>query len=183
MAKNGWKTLAGADIENVQREIRNEYEKSIERDGHIFAYVGTDGQNIGTKATSFVQCVALHIFDDTGIGKGGRVYYIRHMEDPYKSMQQKLLREVELSINLAQKMEPLFDELGIPFEVHLDVNSDPGKYGQNKSNVVHDASQGWGESYGFTVKTKPDAFVASIVADYHVRGVRKIKPMRKKVKK
>jgi predicted RNase H-related nuclease YkuK (DUF458 family) len=167
-----WKTLEGSHVENIYEEIRKEVMMNDEVGGMTFAYIGCDGQNIGQKYTSFVQCVALHKFNDTGIGKGGRVYYIRHLEKRYWNRNQRLLREAEISINLAQKLEPLFTELDIPFEVHADVNSDPGKGNKNKSNEVHDMVKGWISSMGFVCKTKPQAFVASIICDRHTRGVK-----------
>lgn len=171
-----WKTFEGQRIENIYEEIQKEYNLAKDSNGLIIAYVGVDGQNLNAKWTSFVQCVALHKYDDCHQGKGGRVYMVKHLEKRYKNMQQKLLREVELAINLAQKLQPVFENLNIPFEVHLDVNSDPGDKMQNKSNSVHDASKGWAESNGFTVKTKPDAFVASIVADKHTKTMGQRKP-------
>jgi predicted RNase H-related nuclease YkuK (DUF458 family) len=167
-----WKTLDGIDIENIYAAIRNEVKKVDDGGGIVFAYIGTDGQNLGKKSTSFVQCVALHKFDENGIGKGGRVFFVRHLEKPYVNRKQRLLREAELSINLAQKLEPLFSELDIPFEVHADVNSVAGKNKQNKSFEVHDTIKGWIESMGWVCKTKPQAFVASIVADRHTRSIR-----------
>ncbi len=185
MAKNnGWKTLDGQNVEDVYEAIRQTYLDAVERNsGAVFAYIGTDSQNIGQKFTSFVQCIALHTFDDTGIGKGGRVFYIRHLESRHRNRNKRLLREIEISVTLAQKIEPIFSELDIPFEIHADINSDPGNDNQNKSHEVHDAAVGWIAGMGWEVRTKPQAFVASIIADRHVRGVRKIKPIRKKGKK
>lgn len=167
-----WKTLEGDHVESIYDEITKEVNSTDTNGGVVFAYIGCDGQNLGKSHTSFVQCVALHKFDASGIGKGGRVYYIRHLEKRYFNRQQRLLREAEISVNLAQKLEPLFTELDVPFEVHADVNSVPGKNKENKSNEVHDAVKGWIESMGWVCRTKPQAFVASIVADRHTRSVK-----------
>lgn len=170
-----WKTLEGKPINDIYEAIRDENKLASDSGGIVIAYVGTDGQNINNKWTSFVQCVALHRFDDCGCGKGGRVFYIRHLEKRYHNRAQRLLREAEISIKLGQKLEPIFNELGIPFEVHADVNSFAGNNNENKSNEVHDAVKGWIESMGWTCRTKPQAFVASIVADRHTRGIRPAK--------
>jgi len=167
-----WRTLEGDPIDNIYDAIREENQKAHDSNGIIIAYIGTDGQNLGTRGTSFVQCVALHRYDDCATGKGGRVFYIRFIEKQYKERTNRLFREAELSIKLGQKLEPIFAELGIPFEVHADVNSYAGPHGENLSNEVHDAIKGWIESMGWSCKTKPQAFVASIVADRHTRGVR-----------
>lgn len=168
---NGWKTLEGDPIENISVEITKEVKESDANGGIIFAYVGCDGQNIGRKYTSFVQCIALHKFNDSGIGKGGRVYYIRHLEKRYWNRNKRLLREAELAINLATSLEPLFTELDTPFEVHVDVNSVAGKNNENRSYEVHDAIRGWVTGMGFICKTKPQAWVAAIVADRHTRSI------------
>jgi len=178
----GWKTLEGTPIEDVYEAIRTENQLALDSGGLLIAYVGTDGQNLGGRGTSFVQCVALHRYDDCASGKGGRVFYIRFVERRHENRAKRLLREAELSINLTQKLEPLFTELEIPFEVHADVNSYAGKNNENKSHEVHDAIKGWVESMGWICKTKPDAFVASIVADRHTRGIKikKKKPFAKR---
>lgn len=169
-----WKTLEGSPVHDIYEAIKDEHATITSSGGVLIAYIGTDGQNLGNKGTSFVQCVALHHFhryDENTIGKGGRVFYLRHVEKRYQVRSKRLLREAELSINLAQKLEPIFTELDIPFEVHADVNSYAGKRNENKSHEVHDVVKGWIESMGWTCKTKPDAFVASIVADKHTRGI------------
>lgn len=179
-----WKTLEGEPIDDVYDAIREDVRKVMVDGGSAIAYIGTDGQNIGQKYTSFVQCIAIHMFNNCGVGKGGRVYYVKHLEKRYQNRSQRLLREVEISVKLAQKMEPLFTELGLYFEVHVDVNSDAGKNNENKSHEVHDTAKGWIESMGWMCKTKPQAFVASIVADRHTKTLRNktIKPWSRKSK-
>lgn len=164
-----WHTLNGDDIPDVFEAIRDENKAVSDAGGMILAYIGTDSQNLGPKGTSFVQCVALHKYDDCMAGKGGRVFYIKFIERKHTSRNVRLLREAELSINLAQKLQPLFDELKIPFEVHLDINSYAGKNGENLSNEVHDRAKGWVESVGFLCRTKPSAFAASIISDRMVK--------------
>lgn len=174
-----WKTLEGKPIENIFSAIRSDVESF---NGTFFAYIGTDSQTIpGKSRTDFVQCVALHKYNENGIGKGGRVYYIKFPEKMYVSMHKRLFREAELAIKLGKKMEPLFDELGIEFEVHCDVNSYAGKDNENKSNSVHDSVKGWVESMGWVCKTKPNAVIGSIVADRMTKNKKRNRPFRKKV--
>lgn len=166
---NNWKTLEGEPINDLYLAIRTESEKVETEGGDLVAYVGCDGQNIGRLYTSFVQVVCLHTIRASGQGGGGRVFFVRHLEKRYKDKTQRLLREAELAIKLAQRLHPLFDELGILFEVHADVNSDP----KWLSNRVHDTVKGWIEAMGFQCKTKPNgSFAASIVADRHTRSIK-----------
>ena len=166
-----WKTLTGEKIDSIYAWLEDTFRDAYDQNYDCMVYVGTDSQNVAAN-TSFVQVVAVHIIRDDGRGDGGRVFYVKHMERRYTSRPERLLREAELSINLAQKINPVCDEWGINFEVHADVHSDPGVNNQNKSHEVHDAVKGYVEGMGFVCKTKPEAWVASIVADYHVRGVR-----------
>jgi len=178
---NGWKTLEGEPVNDIEQAIRETHQIAQVTGGFVFAYIGTDSQNLGQRFTSMVQCVALHRYDVNCIGKGGRVFYIRHLENRHDNRQRRLLREAEISVKLAQRLEPLFTELDIPFEVHADVNSDPGLHNENKSNEVHDAVKGWVEgTLHVPCVTKPNAFVASICADKHTRGVKKPRAFPKK---
>lgn len=169
---NTWKTLDGVVISDIHDMLRSEIKKSNDNEWVSFAYVGTDGQDLSSRFTSFVQCIAIHRCDMDGIGKGGRVFYVRHTEKRYWDINSRLLREAELSIQLAQNISHIFKELHVPFEVHADVNSYAGDKNQNKSNQVHDVVKGWIAGLGFKCKTKPEAFVASIAADRHTRSVR-----------
>lgn len=179
MSYHGWKTLDGDPIESIYDQLDETFHEAFDANEECMVYVGTDSQNIGRK-TSFVQVVAVHIFRESGTGSGGRVFYIRHQERRYSSRRERLLREAELSINLAQKINPVCETYGIDFEVHADVHSSPGLHNENKSHEVYDQVRGWVEGMGYTCRCKPGAFVASIVADRHTRGV---KTSRRKAKK
>lgn len=166
-----WKTLEGDPIEDIYEAIREEKKTADAVGGKLYAYFGTDGQNLGTRGTSFVQCIALHIYDECGVGKGGRVFYIRFVERKHDIRFTRLLREAELTIKLMSKISPVFDELGIPWVPHVDINSDP----RWPSHEAYKVCKGWFEGLGAPAVFKPDAWVASIVADRHTRGV-KAKP-------
>ena len=119
--------------EDIYEAIRNENTVASESNGLLVAYIGVDGQNLGQRGTSFVQCVALHKYDDCASGKGGRVFYVRHVERRYKSRNQRLLREAELAVKLAQKLEPLFTELEKPTTAAVILNlRQRGELSQNK---------------------------------------------------
>lgn len=167
MAKNTWRTLSGTErIEDIYEQLRIEFTDPRWASSKVF--VGCDSQNIGKSHTSFVQVVCVHHIDEAGTGKGGRVFFIRHIERRYKSLMQRLLREAEIVIKLAQVIEPICSEYGIEFEVHADVN--PKK--TEGSYVAFNSVKGWIESMGYVCHTKPSAWAASIVADVHVRGIR-----------
>jgi hypothetical protein len=167
MRKNTWRTLSGiAQIDDIYEQLRIEF--TDPRWAKSKVYVGCDSQNLGKSNTSFVQVVCVHHWDASGMGKGGRVFFIRHIERRYKSLFQRLLREAEISIKLAQVIQPICSEFEVDFEVHADVN--PKR--TEGSYIAYNSVKGWIESMGFECHTKPSSWAASIVADVHVRGIR-----------
>jgi predicted RNase H-related nuclease YkuK (DUF458 family) len=169
----GWRTLDGESIDDVYEAIREDNNASVENGGQLYAAFGTDSQNLGNRGTSFVQCITLHMISESGTGKGGRVYYIRFVERKHDVRFTRLLREAELTIKLMHKVSPLFDELDIPWVPHVDVASDP-KWGSYEAYKV---CKGWFNGFGVDAVFKPNAWVASIVADRHTRGVKISKPL------
>jgi hypothetical protein len=166
MNKNHWHTLEGNSISSIYDFIEKEIEEKINQNCKTILYIGTDSQNIRDKWTSFVQVVCLHFIDKgTGIGIGGRVAYIRHVEALHTSNLRRLIREAEISINLAKSLEPIISKFDLDFEVHADVNSDP-KY---ESHAAYSTVYGWITSLGYNCVPKPGSWVASIVADRHTR--------------
>lgn len=166
-----WRTLEGDEISDVYQALETEILDAYDHGDDIVAYVGTDSQNLGKKFTSFVQCIALHRIRETGTGAGGRVFFVRHLESRYVNRNKRLLREAELSIKLTQKIEPILTKHKVSFEVHADVNSDPGLNNENKSYEVCDTIFGWITGMGWVCKVKPAAWCASLVADKHTRGL------------
>lgn len=167
-----WRTLEGENIPDIYQALETEILDAYEHGDDIIAYVGTDSQNLGKKFTSFVQCIALHRIRETGTGAGGRVFFVRHLESRYVNRNKRLLREAELSIKLTQKIEPILAKHKVSFEVHADVNSNPGPNNENKSNEVCATVFGWISGMGWVCKVKPHAFVSSIIADRHTRGLK-----------
>ena len=163
-----WQTLENEPIIDVYDAIIDENQKISEAGGQLYAYIGTDGQNLGNRGTSFVQCIVLHIVNESGIGKGARCFYIRFVERRHNVRFTRLLREAEVTIKLMNKVTPLFDELDIPWEVHVDINSNP-RWGSYEAYKV---CKGWFEGLGVNAVFKPHAWVASIVADRHTRGTK-----------
>ncbi len=163
-----WRTLENEPIEDVYEAIKEEQYAADSMGGQLYAYFGTDGQNLGNRGTSFVQCIVLHIHNESGIGKGARCFYIRHIERKHEVRFTRLLREAEVTIKLMNKVSPLFDELDIPWEVHVDINSNP----RWASYEAYKVCKGWFEGLGVSAVFKPHAWVASIVADRHTRGVK-----------
>jgi predicted RNase H-related nuclease YkuK (DUF458 family) len=116
-------------------------------------YVGTDSQNIG-KHTVYATVVVFH-----HPNRGGHVLYSKISIPRINDRYTKLWKEVELSIEAAN----MFNGLGLPHVdcIDLDLNPDP----RYKSNQVLIAALGYVKSLGYNVRVKPNATIASTVAD------------------
>jgi predicted RNase H-related nuclease YkuK (DUF458 family) len=115
-------------------------------------FVGSDSQN--SRATTYAVVIVLHNF-----GKGGHVLYAKDIVPRIQDRFTRLWREVEYSLQTANYLV----EHGIqkPNFIDIDLNPDP-KY---KSNQVLRAALGYVESMGYVPRCKPNAVVASYVAD------------------
>jgi predicted RNase H-related nuclease YkuK (DUF458 family) len=114
-------------------------------------YVGCDSQN--ERYTTYAVVIVLH-----NPGKGGHVLYTKDIVNRIPDRFIRLWNEVEYSLQTAI----ILSENGInPNYIDLDLNPDP-KY---KSNQVLRAALGYIESMGYTPRFKPEAMVASYVAD------------------
>ena len=133
---------------DISSYIRN----YIQTNSDIKIYIGTDSQNLKT-STMYAQVIVLH-----NPRRGGHVLYSKSTYPKIINRFERLWREVELSIELAEYLR----NAGISTSyIDLDLNPDP-KY---QSNQVLRAALGYVESMGYVARIKPNALVASYVAD------------------
>lgn len=116
-------------------------------------YIGTDSQNIGER-TQYATVVVLHFGNS-----GGHVIYSKESMPVVRDSFTRLWKEVESSLSTAEYMR----EGGLPRAnyIDLDLNPDP-KY---RSNMVLRSALGYVESMGYSARCKPNAVIASTVAD------------------
>lgn len=107
----------------------------------------------------FATAIAIH-----SVGKGGNFFIKRERVPGNMHMSQRLFKEVEISLNIAQKLydNPFIDMLDA-IEVHADVGHG------GKSGRYAEAIKAMIEGYGFIGKIKPEAPVATHIADNFVR--------------
>jgi len=125
--------------------------------------IGTDsktGKPDARKVLDFVTAVVIH-----RMGKGGRYFWHKTKISKIGSLRDKIYTETLLSIQLAEKLVPdLTKNLNgerYKLEIHIDV----GNVGPTR--VMIQEVVGMVNGNGFTAKTKPDSYGASIVADKH----------------
>lgn len=157
-----WYTL------NKNREVNlnEELTKITDMDNAIL-HIGTDAQKNGKKSSDFVTVVCIHLVDESGIGRGGRVLYWKEKNIRTHNLWEKLYGETERSLRVATMLTEEFGhEIGNKILVHVDCNPNV-RYAS--SNYVKTLA-GMVTGYGFKYILKPDAFAASHAADHIVKN-------------
>ncbi|MBI3954910.1 ribonuclease H-like YkuK family protein [Candidatus Gottesmanbacteria bacterium] len=121
--------------------------------------IGTDSQPKNGQGTDFISAIVIH-----RVGFGG-IYFWRRKVDPRKNvLKTRIYEEASLSLILAQEFLSEFKNDGISkFEVEIHV--DIGSFGETRNMITEIVGMVRGS--GFNVKTKPESYGASKVADRH----------------
>ncbi len=151
-----WKKFSG---ELISSSILEEVENAIIREtgnGHkIKVCIGTDSQVKGD-LTDFATVIVLLRAHHGGF------MYIHQEKTPQKmSIKERMLVEVQKSIETAYSICDLLDLYDVDLEVHADINTNP----MFKSNKALNEAMGYILSMGFIFKAKPEAFASSTCAD------------------
>lgn len=147
-----WKSLSGepvADLAEAVRALAGEEDRVI--------HVGTDSKQRGEE-TEFVTAVV--VLDP---GQGGRVFYRRQTRPRMQALVQRLLEEVQQSIEVAESLDG-----SIPQSIVLHVDANRGR--EHRSGAYSRMLAGLAMGYGYEVLRKPEAWCATSVADHLVRG-------------
>lgn len=121
--------------------------------------IGTDSQTKNVSETDFVVALIIH-----RVGRGGIYFWKRIVEQKKYRLRDRMYQEAIYSLQEAQEFLQLFKGNGITkfdLEIHVDV----GHKGETREMIAEIV--GMVRSSGFAVKTKPDSFAASKVADRH----------------
>ncbi len=121
--------------------------------------VGTDSKGKNGKDVDFVTAIIIH-----RVGNGGIYFWKRSLTSTFYTLRDRIYQEALISINFAQSLlEVAKNEeiLACGLEIHLDV----GRIGETRE-IINEVI-GMIRGSGFEVKTKPDSFGASKVADRH----------------
>ncbi len=149
-------TKGRMSFEEVINDIVHVMESDLESPYEIV--VGSDSHS-SVGEVDFVSAIIIH-----RLGKGGRYFWRRIRETKIHTLRQKIYREATLSFELAKAvMEALEDRT--PLDYNLEIHVDVGERGKTKDLI--DEVVGMIVGSGFSVKTKPEAYAASTVADKH----------------
>lgn len=123
--------------------------------------IGCDSQTKnGQKNVDFVTAIVIH-----RVGAGGIYFWKREEKQQKYALRQRIYEEALMSLNLAQKLIEHFPNHDVEpqnVEIHVDI----GAGGDTRTMITEVV--GMIRANGFEVKTKPQAFGASSVADKHV---------------
>ncbi|PST81964.1 hypothetical protein C7T94_17410 [Pedobacter yulinensis] len=151
-----WKKFSG---EPIQSTILDEVEKAILREtgaGYkLKVCIGTDSQVKGP-VTDFATVIVL-----LREHHGGFMYIRQERSTQRLGIKERMLTEVQKSIETAYSICDLLDIYDVALEVHADINTSP----MFKSNKALNDAMGYILSMGFIFKAKPEAFASSACAD------------------
>lgn len=121
--------------------------------------IGTDSQKKSGGTTDFVTAIIVH-----RMGSGGIYFWKRIVDSKMRVLKQRILEEASMSLATAQELLGMFKANGVrefDFVIHVDV----GTQGPTRELITEVVSMIRGS--GFQVKTKPESYGASKVADRH----------------
>lgn len=122
--------------------------------------IGTDSKLYGRTNADFVTAVVVH-----RIGRGGRYFWRRAELTNFHTLRDRIIQEVMFSLDVAKDILIVLKEastLSFDFEIHIDI----GENGETK--VMIKELTAMIRANNFEVKTKPESYSASWVADRHV---------------
>jgi predicted RNase H-related nuclease YkuK (DUF458 family) len=155
-----WRKFSG---EIIQSPIMEEVEKAIEREhllgNKLKVCIGTDSQVKGV-VTDFATVIVF-------IREARGAFMFIHQERTSQKMtiKERMLCEVQKSIDIAYKLCDLLDLYDVDLEVHADINTNP----MFKSNQALHEAMGYILGMGFVFKAKPEAFASSYCANKMVQ--------------
>lgn len=125
--------------------------------------IGTDsksGKPDGKKPIDFVTAIVIH-----RKGKGGRYFWQKNRIEKIGSLRDKIYTETLISIQMAEQLVPEFTKRLNGERYRLEIHIDVGCVGPTREMIKEVV--GMVNGNGFTARTKPEAYGASVIADKH----------------
>lgn len=151
-----WKKFSGEIIHShILEEVENAIIRESDNGYRLKVCIGTDSQVKGP-VTDFATVIVL-----LREHHGGFMYIHQEKTTQKMSIKERMLLEVQKSIETAYSICDLLDLYNVDLEVHADINTSP----MFKSNKALNEAMGYILSMGFIFKAKPEAFASSTCAD------------------
>jgi len=149
--------------ERIRTGINDAVEEIIKRETHLGnelkVYIGTDSQ----VKRGVVEFATVIVF--LRKHKGGFMFINRDKITRRLSIKERMLTEVQKSIDIAYQLCPLLDQYHIELEVHADINTNP----HFQSNVALKEAMGYIMGMGFQFRAKPESFASTNCANKMVQ--------------
>lgn len=130
---------------------------------HYRLVVGTDSQTKkinGVSEIDFVTAIVIH-----RIGHGARYFWTKERQTKKYVLREKIYTETAMSLEVAEDLVPLIRRRVSPGKYDLEIHIDVGPIGPTRDMIKEVVGMVAGS--GYTAKTKPESYGASIVADRH----------------
>jgi uncharacterized protein len=151
-----WRKFSGEIIDkNILEEVEKAIERETEAGNKLKVCIGTDSQVKGDLIDFATVIVFLRE------QKGGFMFIQQERIHKKMSIKERMLNEVQRSIETAYTLCDLLDLYDVDLEVHADINTNPNF----KSNQALHEAMGYILSMGFVFKAKPEAFASSYCAN------------------
>jgi predicted RNase H-related nuclease YkuK (DUF458 family) len=151
-----WKKFSGEVIHTpILEEVEQAIIRETDKGYRLKICIGTDSQVKG-HFTDFATVIVL-----LREHHGGFMYIHQEKTSQKMSIKERMLVEVQKSIETAYAICDLLDLYHVDLEVHADINTNP----MFKSNKALNEAMGYILSMGFIFKAKPEAFASSTCAD------------------
>ena len=151
-----WRKLSGERIKSpIADEVSNVLKRERKAGHEMKVCIGTDSQVKG-KETEFATVIVF-----IRKGKGGFMYIHNEATRQRMSIKQRMLMEVNKSIEVAYALCNIFSRYSVDMEVHADINTNPNF---NSNDALKEA-MGYIVAMGFAFKAKPEAFASSNCAN------------------
>lgn len=160
MLHQQWRTLSGEVIHRPLLEEIDTVLANETRNGNAMKVcIGTDSQVKG-RITVFATAIVF-----LRKGKGGFMYIHSHTTRQKMTVKQRMLVEVNKSVEIAYELCNLFSRYSVDMEVHADINTNPNF----KSHEALKEAMGYIMGVGFDFNAKPYAFASSSCANKAVQ--------------
>lgn len=125
--------------------------------------IGTDSQTKrinGNVEVDFISAIVIH-----RIGRGGRYFWRKKKHNKLLVLRDKIYTETLLSLELAGMFVPQIRKVISPSKYDLEIHIDVGPLGPTREMIREVV--GMVNGSGYTAKTKPESYGASVIADRH----------------
>ncbi|MBI2405020.1 ribonuclease H-like YkuK family protein [Candidatus Gottesmanbacteria bacterium] len=148
-------TYGSLELPQVHEKILTFLSKDPE--GTYQLVVGTDSQPHNGAGVDFITAIVVH-----HVGHGGIYFWKRIVNKKHYVLRQRMYEEASLSLAMAETVLALLHKDGVTrydVEIHVDI----GQFGDTREMIGEIVGMIRGS--GYRVKTKPESYGASKVAD------------------